>query len=102
MRMLPISEEMLEPIFPASIRATIVEQNSKTRLSLAITPTYIFGMNGLSMLFADCKTITAPIKTEIMLTIGIEPLISLSESHQNCFQKIFHFSGLRNTRIIKL
>ena len=37
--MLPISEEMLEPIFPARMRATIVEQNSRTSVSLAITPT---------------------------------------------------------------
>ena len=37
--MLPISEAMLLPILPARMRAIIVEQNSSTRLSLAITPT---------------------------------------------------------------
>ena len=34
--MLPISEAMFDPIFPARIRATIVEQNSRIRLSLTI------------------------------------------------------------------
>ena len=35
-RMLPISEAILEPIFPASISAIMVEQNSRMRLSRTI------------------------------------------------------------------
>ena len=46
MRMLPISEAMFEPIFPARIRAIMVEQNSRMRLSLTMYPIYILSMIG--------------------------------------------------------
>ena len=51
-RILPISEEMFEPILPARISAIIVEQNSSTRLSLTIYPIYILSMIGFSRLDA--------------------------------------------------
>src|SRR5574344_402751 len=100
--MLPISEAILEPIFLARMSATMVEQNSRARLSLAIYPTYILGIKGLSRLFAVCRTITAPRKTEIRQTIGIESIISLEASATYCFQKILHLSGFSNTLVIKI
>ena len=95
--MLPISEAMFDPIFPASRSATIVEQNSSTRLSLTIYPTYILSSMGFCMLEAVCITSTPPMNTDITATIRIEESISLSASSTNCFQKILHFSGLRKT-----
>jgi len=49
-RMVPMSEEMLDPTLPARIRATMVQENSRIRLSRTMYPTYILGMNGFSML----------------------------------------------------
>lgn len=42
----PISEEMLDPILPARIRQTIVDENSRMSDSLAIYPMYILGSSG--------------------------------------------------------
>ena len=97
MRMLPSSDAMFEPIFPARIRATIVEQNSRMRLSLTMYPTSILSRNGLFMFEAVCITRTPPMKTEITDTSTTEDTMSLSASRMNCFQKIFHFSGFLKT-----
>ena len=97
MRMLPISDAMLEPIFPARMRATIVEQNSRMRLSLTIYPMYILSIIGFSRFEAVWMTSTPPMKSEMTPTSRTEDRMSLSDSFMNCRQKIFHFSGLLKT-----
>ena len=97
MRMLPSSEDMFEPIFPARMSATIVEQNSRMRLSRTMYPTYILSMNGFSRFDAVWMTRTPPMNTEITPTITIDDNMSSSDSNTNCFQKSLHFSGFRKT-----
>ena len=95
--MLPISDAMLEPILPARMRATIVEQNSRMRLSLTIYPMYILSIIGFSRFEAVWMTSTPPMKSEMTPTSRTEDRMSLSDSFMNCRQKIFHFSGLLKT-----
>lgn len=94
---LPSSDAILDPILPASMSATMVEQNSRMRLSLTMYPTYILSINGFSRLDAVCITRTPPIKSEMMPTIDIDDIMSLSLSLMNCFQNKENFSGLENT-----
>ena len=101
MRMLPISDEMLEPIFPARMRATMVEQNSRMRLSLTMYPMYILSMIGFSRLDAVWMTSTPPMKIEITPTNRIDEMISLSASFTNWRQNILLFSGFLKTIFMK-
>jgi len=48
-RMVPISEAIFEPTFPAKIREMIVGENSKIVLDWVMYPTVYFGNNGLVM-----------------------------------------------------
>lgn len=96
-RIVPSSEDMLEPILPASMRQTIVEQNSRIRDSLAIYPMYILGSRGDVILFAVCMTSTAPINTDMRAIRGMELITSFSVSVKNCLANSLHLSGLLNT-----
>ena len=96
-RMLPISDEMFDPIFPARINAIIVEQNSRMRLSLTMYPIYILSMIGFSRLDAVCMMSTPPIKRDMTPTRRMDESISLSDSLMNCLQNILPFSGFLNT-----
>ena len=77
-RMVPISEEMLEPILPARMRHTMVEQNSRTSDSRVMYPMYIFGRKGEVMLLAVWMTRTAPINTDIRAMSGMELMMNTS------------------------
>ena len=81
----------------ARIKAIIVEQNSRMRLSLTIYPIYILSMIGFSRFDAVWITSTPPMKTEITPTSRIDEMISLSASFMNCLQNMRHFSGFRKT-----
>jgi len=48
--MVPISEVIFEPIFPAIIKASMVDENSKIRVSRVPKPTNSFGYKGFIML----------------------------------------------------
>ena len=89
----PISDEMLEPIFPARIRHTIVEENSRMRDSLAIYPMYILGSRGEVILLDVWMTNTAPMNMEISAIRGMELITSLSASLKKFLMKMLHFSG---------
>ena len=97
MRMLPISEDMFEPILPARINATMVEQNSRMRLSLTMYPMYILSIIGFSRFDAVWITSTPPMKREMTPTSRIEERMSLSDSFMNCLQNILPFSGFLKT-----
>src|SRR5690349_15159549 len=67
-RMVPISEAMLEPTFPARIRLTMDGENSRMIESLVANPTAYKGIQGLEKPNADWIVITAPIKMEMIAT----------------------------------
>lgn len=93
----PISEDMLDPIFPANIRHTIVDENSSIRDSLAIYPMYILGNSGEVILLDVWITNTAPMNMEINAMRGMELITSLSASLKKFLTKILHFSGFLKT-----
>ena len=92
--MLPISDAMLDPIFPARINATMVELNSSIILSLTMYPMSILSRKGFSMLEAVWMTRTPPMKRDMTPTMIMDDIISLSISMTNCFLSIFLFSGV--------
>ena len=96
-RMLPISEEMFEPIFPARIRAIMVEQNSRMRLSLTMYPMYILSIIGFSRLDAVWITSTPPMNRDMTPTRNMDERMSLSASFTNCLQNMRPFSGFLKT-----
>ncbi len=84
-RMVPISDAILEPTLPANIRLTIVGENSRITESLVVKPTAYIGTHGLVKPKAACIVITAPIKSEIIATMGSELIPRLSISWKNSF-----------------
>src|SRR5690554_8033010 len=98
--MVPISEEMLEPTFPARINEMIVGESSNTVLERVIYPTVYAGKSGLSMLEAVCKAITPPINTDINETIIMESIPIFWISSNNLFLKTLIFSGLEKMILI--
>ncbi|MCY1548648.1 hypothetical protein D9M68_847720 [compost metagenome] len=71
--MVPISDEMAEPILPANTIAVIVGLSSKILESLLTDPIIVLGIKSLTNWKAICKVITAPIKVEIILIKPNEP-----------------------------
>ena len=72
MRMVPISEAIDDPTFPARISATTADENSRIIVSRVAEPTSERGMNGESRLMHICNVMTAPMKTEMMAVRPIE------------------------------
>ena len=96
-RMVPISEAMFEPTFPASIKEIMVGESSNIIDCRLIRPITYTGMNDESILEAVWIAMTAPMNTESSATIGIEFTPSLSISSMIRRQKIERRSGLENT-----
>ena len=80
MRIVPISEAMLDPTLPARISATTADENSRIIVSRVAYPTSERGMNGESRLMHIWRVITAPMKTEMMAVSPIESTPSASIS----------------------
>ena len=76
-RMVPISEAMLLPTFPARIKHMIDDENSSRMISRVVYPMVNLGISGEVMFSEICMAITVPIKTEMMTTIQIESTPSL-------------------------
>src|SRR5690554_7784218 len=85
----PISEATFDPTLPESIRHIIVDENSRRIISRETTPTVNRGSMGESIFIAICKTITAPIKNDMIITIQIE-LTPRSEEHTSELQSRPH------------
>ena len=96
-RIVPISEAMLEPTFPAKIKAIIVGENSSTRDSLVANPIKYFGIKGLLNCKPVCIVTTAPINNEIIDTIVKEFTPNFTISSKILLKYTFLFSGLLNT-----
>ncbi len=101
-RMVPISEAMLLPTFPARISDIIDEENSRSSISLVASPVEYEGIRGDTMLMVIWMVITAPMNIEIMITSGMEStpslLISLTIDRANTL----HLSGRRKTCVINM
>ena len=79
-RIVPISEAMLDPTLPERISATTVDENSRIIVSRVAYPINDCGMNGESRLMHICNVMTAPMKTEIMAVRPMELTPSASIS----------------------
>ena len=99
-RMVPISDVMLEPTFPARIRHMIDDENSRIRISRVEYPTTILGIQGLSMFSFSWMHMTAPIKNDMSSTMGIEFTPSWYISCSILRKKTLHRSGWESTRFI--
>jgi SprT protein len=93
-RIVPISEAIFEPIFPAKIKEIIVGENSSIVLDRVIYPIVYSGKKGEVIFAAVCKAITPPIKVDNKATIGIEliPIFCISSNMR--LRKILPFWGL--------
>ena len=100
-RMVPISDVMLEPTFPANIRHIIEDENSRISISRVEYPTTILGIHGLSIFSLSCMHITAPMKNEISSTMGMELTPSWYISCSICLKKTLHRSGCAMTLFMR-
>ena len=71
-RMVPISEAMLDPTFPARIRHMMEDENSSNMISRVVYPVTNLGIHGLWMFSLIWMQITAPMKKDIRWTIPME------------------------------
>ena len=101
-RMVPSSEAMFDPTFPARIRHMMEEENSSSMISRVTYPTVHRGMKGLSMFNFICMVITAPMKNDISNTMPIEFTPSCSNSLTYWRKNIRIRSGRANTRPISM
>ena len=99
-RMVPISEAMFDPTLPAKIRHNMEEENSNKMTSRVANPTAYAGIMGDTTFFCICMAITAPMKTEIVMTMGIESIPNLYISEIYLLKNSLHRSGIVNTRLI--
>ena len=81
--MVPISEAIFDPTLPANIRHMIVEENSSNKVSLVTRPVVYVGNKGFDEFNLVCIVIMAPIKTEMMITIGKDCNPNFSNSFGN-------------------
>ena len=97
-RIVPISDAMFEPTFPARIRHIIDDENSSSMISLVTYPVTKRGIQGLCMLSFICMQITAPMKNDISRTIPMEFTPSADISFTYCFKNIRMRSGRPKAR----
>ncbi|MCY1553014.1 hypothetical protein D9M68_894550 [compost metagenome] len=69
----PISEEMADPIFPANTIALMVGLSSRIVESRFTCPIIVFGIKSLTSWNAICNVITAPINVDIIAISPREP-----------------------------
>lgn len=98
----PISEAMLEPTFPARIRHIIDDENSSSMISRVTYPVTKRGIHGLCMFSFICMQITAPIKNDISSTMPIEFTPSDDISFRYCFMNMRMRSGREKARPISI
>ncbi|MPN06749.1 hypothetical protein SDC9_154005 [bioreactor metagenome] len=96
-RIVPISEAMLEPTLPARIRHMMVDENSSRMISRETAPTVNRGNIGESMFNPICNTITAPMKKEIITTIQMEFTPKKKTPFMNSFMNSLILSGIVST-----
>lgn len=96
-RMVPISEAIRDPTFPARIRLMTVGENSRMTLCLTVNPTIDMGMSGLLMLYAVWMATTAPMKAEMKATMPSDSNPRLLISSISWCQKILPFWGRLKT-----
>ena len=68
----PISEAMFEPTFPARIRQRMELENSSNTMSRVARPTEQAGISGFDVLSFIWIVHTAPMNTEMTMTSGME------------------------------
>lgn len=92
-RIVPNSEAIFEPTFPARIRHMMLLENSRSIISRVVYPETQRGIHGLCMFTFICIQITAPMKNDISKTIPIELTPSWSISFIYCLKNILILSG---------
>ena len=101
-RMVPSSDAMFDPTFPARIRHMIELENSSRRISRVVYPATHRGIQGLWMLSFIWMQITAPMKNEIISTMPMELMPSCVISVTYCLRNILIRSGREKTRPISI
>ena len=97
-RMVPISEAMLDPTFPARMRHMMEEENSSSMISRVVYPVTNLGIHGLSMFSLIWMQITAPMKKEIRRTMPMESTPCWLISLMYCLKNMRILSGRENVR----
>ena len=102
MRIVPISEAMLEPTFPARIRHMMEDENSSNMISRVVYPVTNLGIHGLWMFSLIWMQITAPMKKDIRRTIPMESTPNWLISLMYCLKNIRILSGREKVRPISI
>ena len=99
-RIVPNSEAIFDPTFPARIKHMMELENSSSIISRVVYPETHSGIHGDWMFNFIWIQITAPMKNEMSKTMPMESTPSCSISFRYCLKNIRIRSGRENVRPI--